>query len=270
MWSAHGPRVRKRHTPHQGYEVEGREAMRKVEEYYHRLLENNGINTRLPPLKVQIPYGGHSEAREDLPMTGEGLASRRAWPFAAHQQRNARYAKASYTSFNLSVFVCRSATDRRALRCFELDPSRAPTLGEQFNLFRFNTSRCEAHIPRRQAKGSPSFRVNSPSPPILEHGSYLTAQLLWLSVPCPARRRVRALLWWPFAANAFSAEQNALAGLSPARHSAKTQPRLTGGCDPAFGSPRLHFGKLSLKPLLCCLEVEQDIPGPIGGALVHL
>jgi hypothetical protein len=43
MWSGHGPRVRKRHTPHQGYEAEGREAMRKVEAYYHQLLENNGI-----------------------------------------------------------------------------------------------------------------------------------------------------------------------------------------------------------------------------------
>jgi hypothetical protein len=43
MWSGHGPNVRKRHTPHQGYEPEGREAMRRVEEYYHRLLENNGI-----------------------------------------------------------------------------------------------------------------------------------------------------------------------------------------------------------------------------------
>jgi hypothetical protein len=33
MWSAHGPRVRQRLLPHQGCEREGREAMRKVEDY---------------------------------------------------------------------------------------------------------------------------------------------------------------------------------------------------------------------------------------------
>jgi hypothetical protein len=43
MWSAHGPRVRQRLTPHQGYEVEGREAMRKVEDYYHRLMRHNKL-----------------------------------------------------------------------------------------------------------------------------------------------------------------------------------------------------------------------------------
>lgn len=43
MWSAHGPRVRERLTPHQGYEVEGREAMRKVEDYYHRLMRHNKL-----------------------------------------------------------------------------------------------------------------------------------------------------------------------------------------------------------------------------------
>jgi hypothetical protein len=43
MWSAWGPPRVKRHLPHQGYEAEGREAMRKVEEYYATLLENNGM-----------------------------------------------------------------------------------------------------------------------------------------------------------------------------------------------------------------------------------
>jgi hypothetical protein len=43
MWAAQGPRTRKRLLPHQGYEAEGREAMRKVEEYYDRLLEHNGL-----------------------------------------------------------------------------------------------------------------------------------------------------------------------------------------------------------------------------------
>jgi hypothetical protein len=43
MWIGHGPSVRKRCTPPQGYEAESREAMLKVEEYYHRLLENNGM-----------------------------------------------------------------------------------------------------------------------------------------------------------------------------------------------------------------------------------
>jgi len=42
LWSAHGPRVAKRLLPHQGFEPEGREAMRKVEDYYDRLLQNNG------------------------------------------------------------------------------------------------------------------------------------------------------------------------------------------------------------------------------------
>jgi len=33
-----------RHLPHQGYQDEGREAMRIVEGYYDRLLEYNGIS----------------------------------------------------------------------------------------------------------------------------------------------------------------------------------------------------------------------------------
>ncbi len=43
LWSAHGPRVAKRLLPHQGYEAEGPEAMRKVEEYYDRLLVVNEL-----------------------------------------------------------------------------------------------------------------------------------------------------------------------------------------------------------------------------------
>ena len=43
MWSANGPRVPNRLLPHQGFEREGREAMRKVEEYYDRLLAHNGL-----------------------------------------------------------------------------------------------------------------------------------------------------------------------------------------------------------------------------------
>ncbi|MBD9445741.1 MULTISPECIES: hypothetical protein [unclassified Rhizobium] len=43
LWSAHGPRVAKRLLPHQGYEAQGREAMRKVEDYYDRLLAANGL-----------------------------------------------------------------------------------------------------------------------------------------------------------------------------------------------------------------------------------
>ncbi len=42
LLAAHGPRVPKRRLPHQGYE-EGREAMRKAEDYYDRLLECNGL-----------------------------------------------------------------------------------------------------------------------------------------------------------------------------------------------------------------------------------
>lgn len=41
LWSGHGPHVRERLVPHQGYEAEGREAMRKVEEYYHLLMRHN-------------------------------------------------------------------------------------------------------------------------------------------------------------------------------------------------------------------------------------
>ena len=47
MWSAHGPRVRRRLTPHQGYEPEGREAMRNVEEYYHLLMRHNELRGSL-------------------------------------------------------------------------------------------------------------------------------------------------------------------------------------------------------------------------------
>lgn len=42
MWSAHGPLTRRRLLPHQGYEANGREAMRMVEDYYHRLMRYNG------------------------------------------------------------------------------------------------------------------------------------------------------------------------------------------------------------------------------------
>ncbi|MBB3396894.1 hypothetical protein [Rhizobium sp. BK060] len=44
LWSGHGPRVRERNLPHQGYEAEGREAMRRVEEYYERLMAANGLS----------------------------------------------------------------------------------------------------------------------------------------------------------------------------------------------------------------------------------
>lgn len=44
LWSGHGPRVRKRLLPHQGYEAEGREAVRAVEAYYDRLIEANGLS----------------------------------------------------------------------------------------------------------------------------------------------------------------------------------------------------------------------------------
>jgi hypothetical protein len=58
LWAGHGPHVRRRHTPHTGYEVEGREAMRKVEEYYATLLANNGISKvddELEPLQRNPP-----------------------------------------------------------------------------------------------------------------------------------------------------------------------------------------------------------------------
>jgi hypothetical protein len=41
------------------------------------------VSNRLPPVKFQLLYEGRSEVLEDLPVTGEGLAPRRAWPFAA-------------------------------------------------------------------------------------------------------------------------------------------------------------------------------------------
>lgn len=43
QWSGHGPHVRQRILPHQGFAAEGREAMRMVEEYYHRLMRHNGL-----------------------------------------------------------------------------------------------------------------------------------------------------------------------------------------------------------------------------------
>ena len=43
QWSVLGPSVRRRLTLHQGFEVEPREAIRKVEEYYHRLMRLNGM-----------------------------------------------------------------------------------------------------------------------------------------------------------------------------------------------------------------------------------
>lgn len=43
MWNGHGPRARERLLPHTGYEAEGREAMRKVEEYYHGLMRLNKL-----------------------------------------------------------------------------------------------------------------------------------------------------------------------------------------------------------------------------------
>jgi hypothetical protein len=42
QWSGLGPQVRQRVVPHQGFEAEPREAMQKVEEYYHRLMRHNG------------------------------------------------------------------------------------------------------------------------------------------------------------------------------------------------------------------------------------
>jgi len=41
-WSGLGPHVHQRLTPQQGFEAEPRKAMRKVEEYYHMLMRNNG------------------------------------------------------------------------------------------------------------------------------------------------------------------------------------------------------------------------------------
>ena len=44
MWNLHGPvRIRRRILPHSGYEQEGREAMRKVENCYHDLMAANGL-----------------------------------------------------------------------------------------------------------------------------------------------------------------------------------------------------------------------------------
>lgn len=41
-WSGLGPPVRQRLMPQQGSEAEPSKAMRKVEEYYHMLMRNNG------------------------------------------------------------------------------------------------------------------------------------------------------------------------------------------------------------------------------------
>lgn len=42
MWSGHGPHVRERILPHQGYMPTGREACQMAEDYYHRLMRHNG------------------------------------------------------------------------------------------------------------------------------------------------------------------------------------------------------------------------------------
>ncbi|WP_245293000.1 hypothetical protein [Rhizobium acidisoli] len=41
QWSVLGPGVRQRLTPYQGFEAEPRDAIRKVEEYYQRLMRLN-------------------------------------------------------------------------------------------------------------------------------------------------------------------------------------------------------------------------------------
>ena len=43
QWSGHGPRVRQRLVPHQGFEQSARDASRMAEDYYDRLLEHNGL-----------------------------------------------------------------------------------------------------------------------------------------------------------------------------------------------------------------------------------
>ncbi|CDM56309.1 MULTISPECIES: hypothetical protein [Rhizobium] len=43
QWSGHGPEVRERLMPHQGFEPTAREASRMAEEYYDRLMAANGL-----------------------------------------------------------------------------------------------------------------------------------------------------------------------------------------------------------------------------------
>ncbi|MDM9647742.1 hypothetical protein [Rhizobium sp. S163] len=43
QWNGQGPHVRQRLLPHQGYCATAREAARKVEDYYHRLMRHNGL-----------------------------------------------------------------------------------------------------------------------------------------------------------------------------------------------------------------------------------
>jgi hypothetical protein len=66
-----------------------------------------------------------------------------------------------------------SRGDRRREAAPQLEPFAATITWNNHHSARFSNSCCGRHIPQRQAKGSPSFRVNSPSPPILEHSSYL-------------------------------------------------------------------------------------------------
>ncbi|KAA0694364.1 hypothetical protein DTW90_23825 [Neorhizobium sp. P12A] len=46
QWSGHGPRVRRRLLPHQGYERDPRVAALKAEDYYDRLLAFNGLEQK--------------------------------------------------------------------------------------------------------------------------------------------------------------------------------------------------------------------------------
>jgi hypothetical protein len=43
QWSGHGPEVKERLLPHQGFEPTAREASRMAEDYYDRLIEHNGM-----------------------------------------------------------------------------------------------------------------------------------------------------------------------------------------------------------------------------------
>ncbi|EPE96179.1 hypothetical protein RGCCGE502_21400 [Rhizobium grahamii CCGE 502] len=46
LWAGHCPNVAQRHLLHQGYEAEGRESIRKIEDYYDRLLAYSGLRGR--------------------------------------------------------------------------------------------------------------------------------------------------------------------------------------------------------------------------------
>jgi hypothetical protein len=48
MWSGHGPRVRERLFPHQGYQPTARDAARMVEDYYERLMAHNSGKEETP------------------------------------------------------------------------------------------------------------------------------------------------------------------------------------------------------------------------------